>query len=84
MQIDEFKRRSFSRLNSKPERTYPITEPDSGDLEEIEILLLPELELVKALGEGKVATVGAATIIGLAMLARSGSLPVSSASLREP
>jgi len=61
-----------------------VTEPDSGDLEEMEILLLPELELVKALGEGKVATVGAATIIGLAMLARSGSLPVSSSSLREP
>jgi len=52
-----------------------VVEPDSGDLEDMEIMLLSEQELLKALGQGDIALVGTAALIGLVQLARSGFLP---------
>ncbi len=57
-----------------------VAEPDSGDLEEMEIMLLSEQELLQALGDGNIALVGTAALIGLAQLARLGSYPVSTPS----
>ncbi len=51
-----------------------VTEADSGDLEDMEILFLTEDEVLEALADGRVTTVGAATVIGLAKLVLSGSL----------
>lgn len=43
-----------------------IRPPEAGDLEEIEVLLLTEKELMRALVAGEVATVSTAATIGLA------------------
>lgn len=45
----------------------PVAEPDSGDLEEMEIVLLTLAELVAAIQQGEVASMGAIATIALAM-----------------
>ncbi|MCX6907610.1 MAG: NUDIX hydrolase [Verrucomicrobia bacterium] len=44
-----------------------IAEPDSGDLEEMEIVLLEEEELRRALCDGGIAALGAAAAVALAL-----------------
>ena len=50
-----------------------VAEPDSGDLEEMEILLIDPGSLRDALRQGQVLTLGAAAIIALGQLALSES-----------
>lgn len=44
-----------------------VAEPDSGDLEEMEIVLLTEDELRRALYDGNIAALGAATAVAFAL-----------------
>lgn len=43
-----------------------VTEPQSGDLEEMQIVLMPEKQLLGALKRGEVVSLSSAAIIGLA------------------
>ena len=43
-----------------------VAEPNSGDLEDMEILLMDQQELVEALSSGEVGLLGTATVIALA------------------
>lgn len=52
---------------------YRVAEPESGDLEEMEILLMKPSELQDALLQGRVVTLGTAVAIALGQLALSGS-----------
>ena len=52
---------------------HRVAEPDSGDLEEMEILLMKPSELQDALLHGRVVTLGSVAAIGLGQLSLSGS-----------
>ncbi|MBT5433374.1 MAG: NUDIX hydrolase [Rhodospirillaceae bacterium] len=49
-----------------------IAEPDSGDLEEAEIVLMTPEELLQALGRGEVSVIGHAAAIAMVMAAKHG------------
>ena len=55
-----------------------VTDPDSGDLEEMEILLLTIEELLQALSSKKIAATGAVAAISLGYLALTGAINPSS------
>ena len=48
-------------------RAYPVQEPDSGDLEELELLLWEQEEVKRALDEGHAKSLGVASILLLGL-----------------
>ena len=46
---------------------YPVKEPDSGDLEELELLLLTPVEIDQAIDEGLAKSLGVASILLLGL-----------------
>ena len=55
-----------------------VTDPDSGDLEDMEILLFTVEELLEALSSQKIATIGAVASISLGCMALIGIINPSS------
>jgi len=51
-----------------------VTEPESNDLEDMEILLLTVEELITALGDGTIATIGTVAAVSLGYMALSGTI----------
>ncbi|MDX2229363.1 MAG: NUDIX hydrolase [Leptolyngbyaceae cyanobacterium bins.349] len=49
------------------EQAQKVAEPNSGDLEEMEVVLLPPEELVQAVQQGQVVVLGALAAIALAL-----------------
>jgi ADP-ribose pyrophosphatase len=46
---------------------YPVAEPNSGDLEEMELVLLPPIQVIEAVQQGEVIVLGALAAIALAL-----------------
>ena len=55
-----------------------VAEPNSGDLEEMKILLLPVDELITAIGNGQIGTTGTVAAISLGIMGLSGAIHHSS------
>lgn len=51
-----------------------VGEPESNDLEDMEILLLTVEELLAALGDGRIATIGTVAAVSLGYMALSGTI----------
>ena len=50
-----------------------VAQPESGDLEEIEVLLLELDDLQRAMNDGRIVTMGTVAIVGLATMALAAS-----------